>query len=81
IEPYTLKIEVPTQPNAKQPNKLQQAQPLTLRTSTSTVFMSIGLMAPGKKEPLFLPDVFPTYAPQVADPNSLIRQRRETRSN
>jgi hypothetical protein len=80
IEPYTLKIEIPTQPNAKMPNNLQQAQPVTLRTNSSTVFMSIGLMAPGSKDPLFLP-VFPTYAPQVTDPNSLIRQRRETRSN
>ncbi|HKC62689.1 MAG TPA: hypothetical protein VKB86_03585, partial [Pyrinomonadaceae bacterium] len=81
IDPYTLKIEIPTQPNAKLPNNLQQAQPAILRTNASVVFMSIGLLAPDKKDPLLIPDVFPTYAPQLTNRNSVIRQRRETRSN
>ena len=81
IDPYTLKIEIPTQANAKLPNNLQQAQPAILRTNASVVFMSISLVAPDKKDPLLIPDVFPTAAPQLTNRNSVIRQRRETRSN
>jgi type VI secretion system protein ImpL len=65
IEPYTIKVEVPTQPNAKLPNKIQQAQPVMLRTTSATVFMRLILLAPGKQEPLVLPDVFPSQAPQL----------------
>ncbi|HJR08837.1 MAG TPA: type VI secretion system protein [Pyrinomonadaceae bacterium] len=84
IEPYTLKIEIPTQPNAKLANKIQQAQPETLRTKSVEVFMRIALMAPGKKdsqEPLILPDVFPTRAPQLIERRPDTQQSRENRSN
>jgi hypothetical protein len=84
VEPYTLKIQVPTQPNAKLPNKLQQAQPDALRTNRAVkVFLSLSLTAAGKKdskEPLFLP-VFPTRAPQIPDPLPVIRPRKVDRSN
>jgi type VI secretion system protein ImpL len=79
IEPYTIKIEIPTQPNAKLPNKIQQAQPDNLHTRAVEVFMSIGLMVPGKKEPLILPEVFPARAPVLT--NRPVNQSRERRSN
>lgn len=71
LQPYTLRIEVPTQPNAKLPDNLLRAQPQTLRLRPVEVFLRIGLIAPGKKdtqEPLILPDVFPTRAPQLDQP-------------
>lgn len=66
VEPYTLKIEVPTEPNAKHADDLQRAQREILRAHSVAVFLRIALMASGKKdsqEPLILPDVFPTSAP------------------
>ncbi len=81
VEPYTLKIEVPTQPNAKLSNQIQLAQPPTLRSPAAEVFLSISLMAPGKKDFLFLPDVFPTRAPQLTNRSPVIQQSRENRSN
>lgn len=81
IEPYTLRIEVPTQPNAKLSNKLQQAQLPTLRAPSAEVFMGVSLTAPDKKDPLFLPDVFPTRAPQLTNRSPATQQSREKRSN
>ena len=81
IEPYTLRIEVPTQPNAKLSNKLQQAQPPNLHAPSAEVFLSISLTASDKKEPMFLPDVFPTRAPQLTNRGTVIQQSREQRSN
>jgi hypothetical protein len=81
IEPYTLRIEVPTQPNAKLSNQLQRAQREELRTPSVEVFMGIGLTAPDKQEPLFLPDVFPTRAPQLTNRSTVIQQSRERRIN
>lgn len=84
IEPHTIKIEIPTQPNAKLANNVQQAQPETLRTKSVEVFLRIALMAPGKKdsqEPLILPDVFPTRAPQLNERSPSTQQSRENRSN
>lgn len=79
-EPYTLKIGVPTQPNPKLPNKLQQAQLPSLRTTSSIVFISIGLMTPGGKDPLMILD-FPTSAPPLTDCEPTTRQRRVTGRN
>ena len=81
IEPYTLKIDIPTQPNARLSNQLQRAQLATLHNPSARLYLSIGLMAPGKKDPLVLPDVFPTRAPQLPLADSIIRQDRERRSN
>jgi hypothetical protein len=81
VEPYTIKFVVPTQLNPKFSNILQQAQPKSIRTSFVEVFMRVGLLTPSKKEPLILPDAFPTRAPELPDRNLLIRQRRVIRSN
>ncbi|HYG08883.1 MAG TPA: hypothetical protein VD835_02805, partial [Pyrinomonadaceae bacterium] len=81
LEPYTLKIEVPTQPNAELPNNLQQAQPQTLRTTSAEVFLSVGLMAAGKKDPLVLPEAFPTVAPQLPFGCTVTQPGLENRSN
>lgn len=72
VEPYTLKIEAPTEPNAKLAINLQRAQPDTLLTTSVEVVLRITLMAPGKKdsqEPLTLPNVFPTNAPLLTKRN------------
>jgi hypothetical protein len=81
VEPYTIKFKVPTEPNPKLSNVLQQAQPIPLKTIFVEVFMRVSLLAPSKKEPLLMPDVFPTFAPELPDRNVLIRQRRVIRSN
>jgi type VI secretion system protein ImpL len=81
LEPYTLKIEIPTQPNPELPNNLQQAQPKTLRTTSSEVFLSIGLMAAGKKDPLVLPEFFPTVAPHLPFRCLVAQPGQENRSN
>jgi hypothetical protein len=84
IEPHTLKIEVPTQPNPKLTNILQAAQPETLSTKSAEVFLRIGLMPQGKKDPaeaLVLPDVFPTRAPQLPYSRPVVQQSLENRSN
>jgi type VI secretion system protein ImpL len=81
VEPYTIKFVIPTQPNPRLSNVLQQAQPEILRTSFVEVFMRISLLTPSKKDPLILPDVFPTFAPQLAKRCIVIQQSRERRSN
>jgi type VI secretion system protein ImpL len=83
-EPHTLKIEVPTAPNAKLANAVQRAQRETLRTTSVEVFLRLALLAPGKKdstEPLILPDVFPTRAPRLPYEPPASEQSRENRSN
>jgi hypothetical protein len=84
VEPYTLKIEVPTQPNARLSNRLQQAQDKSLSLRPARVFLSISLMAGGKKdaqEPLILPDPFPTFAPRLPAPGRATRPRQVNGSN
>jgi hypothetical protein len=81
VEPYTVKFEVPTEPNPNLSNILQRAQPGSLKTTFVEVFMRVSLLTPSKKDPLVMPDVFPTFAPEVPNLNPLTRQRRETRSN
>jgi type VI secretion system protein ImpL len=84
VEPYTLKIEVPTQPNARLSNALQQAQDKSLSLRPAKVFLSISLMAGGKKdaqEPLILPDPFPTFAPQLRARSRVTRPRQVNGSN
>jgi type VI secretion system protein ImpL len=66
LEPYTLKFVVPIEPSAVFPNKIQKAQPETLQTSFVEVFMRVRLMTPSKKDPLILPETFPTVAPSLA---------------
>jgi hypothetical protein len=84
IEPHTLKIEVPTEPNPKLANNIQQAQREALRTKSAEVFLRIGLMPQGKKDPadaLILPDVFPTHAPRLPYSRPVVQQSQENRSN
>lgn len=80
VEPNTIKFEVPTQPNAKLSNILQRAQPDTIKTSAVEVFMRISLLAPGKKDPLILPNVFPTQAPVLTNQVTSIHSSTEKRS-
>lgn len=81
VEPYTIKIEVPTEPNPKVSNILQRAQPETIKTPSVEIYMRVSLLTPSKKDPLILPDVFPTYAPQLSGKCLVIQQTRERRAN
>lgn len=81
VEPYTIKFEIPTQPNAKFSNMLQRAQPTPLKTAFAEVFMRVSLLTPSKKDPLILPEVFPTRAPQLPNSSAAIQPRRERRGN
>ncbi|HKQ53517.1 MAG TPA: type VI secretion protein IcmF/TssM N-terminal domain-containing protein [Pyrinomonadaceae bacterium] len=71
LEPYTLKVVIPAQANAALPISIQNAQPDSLKVEKgldppqTVAFMRVMLMAPGKKDPLLLPDVFPKIAPQL----------------
>jgi hypothetical protein len=81
VKPYTIKLTVPTQPNPKLSNVLQRAQPPEIKTTFVDVLMRVSLLAPGKKDPLILPDVFPTRAPQLTNRSPVTQQSSEDRSN
>lgn len=80
VEPNTIKFEVPTQPNAKLSNTLQRAQPETIKTLFVTVFMRVSLLVPGKKDPLILPEVFPSSAPVLTNRVTSVQRSGENRS-
>jgi hypothetical protein len=65
VGPYTLKFTIPTRPNPKLPDNVQMMQPERLKTTSVEVFMRLTLLAPGKHEPLILPNVFPIRAPEI----------------
>ena len=76
-----LKIKIPTEPSSRLANIIQQAQPQAFRTSVVEVFMRVALLAPGTKDLLILPEVFPTRAPVLTNRVTSIQRSGENTNN